>query len=235
MRSLSDPGKNDLRWSTMGVIFKLVRHGESEANIHKVSSHEIGDHAITLSPRGEAQALRAGALIGAEFIRDALVYVSPYCRTRQTLEGILHGCGFDETQRQAMRIYEDPRLREVEHGYSPVEEQHEMRRLHGWFYYRFRGGESPADCFDRTSSFLESMMRQCERKSAQRVLIVTHGLTIRCFVMRFLHLTVEDFDSMATVENCDIITLAAKDTLTDCLFTSGRWGVTGLRKRAEHE
>ena len=31
------------------------------------------------------------------------------------------------------------------------EAQTELRRTHGWFYYRFHGGESPADCFDRTS------------------------------------------------------------------------------------
>ena len=37
--------------------------------------------------------------------------------------------------------------------------------------------------YDRTSNFLESMMRQVERKKTDRVLIVTHGLTIRCFIM----------------------------------------------------
>lgn len=37
--------------------------------------------------------------------------------------------------------------------------QSELLKIHGWFYYRFRGGESPADCYDRASSFLESMMR----------------------------------------------------------------------------
>jgi broad specificity phosphatase PhoE len=170
----------------MPVTIKLVRHGESEANINKVLAHEVGDHAVCLSARGEAQALQAGALIGSDFLRSALLYVSPYRRTRQTLDGILCGSGLSEAERAAMRSYEDPRLREVEHGYTSVKEQHELRRLHGWFYYRFSGGESPADCFDRTSSFLESMMRQVERKQTERVLIVTHGLTIRCFVMRFL-------------------------------------------------
>jgi broad specificity phosphatase PhoE len=63
-----------------------------------------------------------------------------------------------------LTYYEDPRLREVEFGYDEVEGQHERRKKHGWFYYRFYGGESPADCFDRTSSFLESMMRQVTRK-----------------------------------------------------------------------
>ena len=42
----------------------------------------------------------------------------------------------------------------------------------------------------------EGMMRQVLRKNANRVLIVTHGLTIRCFIMRFLHLTVASPDPM---------------------------------------
>jgi broad specificity phosphatase PhoE len=213
------------------LTIKLVRHGESRANVGELTAQAVGDHAIPLTAAGEAQARAAGAAIGAGFLRDALVYVSPYRRTRQTLAGLLAGSGLDEGERAALRVYDDPRLREVEHGYHPIEPQEELRRTHGWFYYRFSGGESPADCYDRTSGFLESMMRQVERKRAARVLIVTHGLTIRCFVMRFLHLRVEDFDELANPRNCDIVTLAARDTLDDCLFTSGRWGVAGLRRR----
>ena len=215
----------------MSLVIKLVRHGESEANIGLVRSHEVGDHAIGLSPRGWEQAREVGRKLGRSFIDAALVYTSPYRRTRDTLAGIYEGCGVPEERR--LRLYEDPRLREVEHGYEPIEEQEELRRKHGWFYYRFRGGESPADCYDRTSSFLESMMRQIERKKADRVLIVTHGLTIRCFVMRFLHLSVEDFDRLANPANCDVVTLADRAELVDPQFTSGRWGVTGLRLRID--
>lgn len=213
----------------MAAVLKLVRHGESEANINKVFAHDQGDHLIALSERGHQQAQAAGARIGADFLRDGLIYLSPYRRTRQTLEGILLGAGV--TDRTNIRIYEDPRLREVEHGYDPPEEQQDLRRRHGWFYYRFRGGESPADCYDRTSGFLETLMRQVERKAAERVLIVTHGLTIRCFVMRFLHLSVEEFDNLASVDNCEVVTIAEKQTLSNCLFTSGRWGVSGMRLR----
>ena len=213
----------------MSAIIKLVRHGESEANINKVLAHDTGDHTIALSERGHQQAIAAGATIGADFLRDGLIYLSPYRRTRQTMEGILIGSGL--TDRSCVRIYEDPRLREVEHGYDPPEDQLDLRRRHGWFYYRFRGGESPADCYDRTSGFLETLMRQVERKAAERVLIVTHGLTIRCFVMRFLHLSVEDFDNLASVDNCEVVTIAEKQTLGDCLYTSGRWGVSGVRLR----
>ncbi|HKE17562.1 MAG TPA: histidine phosphatase family protein [Kofleriaceae bacterium] len=219
----------------MSLEIKLVRHGESHANIGMLSSLDVGDHAIELSERGWEQARSAGQSIGAEFLASALVYASPYRRTRQTLAAILDGAAMPEETRRSIRLFEDPRLREVEHGYESVEQQEELRRTHGWFYYRFKGGESPADCYDRTSSFLESLMRQVERKSAGRVLIVTHGLTIRCFVMRFLHLSVEDFDSMANPANCAIITIGRREALAGTVFASGSWGVTGLRLRPDTE
>jgi broad specificity phosphatase PhoE len=212
------------------IVVKLVRHGESEANTGKLVSYEYGDHAIPLSDQGWEQARAVGRTIGRAFLDGALAYSSPYRRTRETLLGIWQGSGIEPPTR-SRGLYEDPRLREVEHGYEPVEPQEDLRKRHGWFYYRFRGGESPADCYDRTSSFLESMMRQLERKQAARVLIVTHGLTIRCFVMRFMHLSVEEFDGLANPGNCSVITLADKSTLDDCQYTSGRWGVSGLRLR----
>lgn len=212
----------------MVEVIKLVRHGQSLANTGEVRVLEVGDHTIALTPRGEAQARDAGQRIGAAFIRPALVYTSPFRRARQTLDGVLQGAGL---ARDKVRIYEDPRLREVEHGYAEVEPQEALRETHGRFYYRFHGGESPADCFDRTAGFLDSMMRQVNRKQAKQALVITHGLTIRCFVMRFLHLTVEQFDSMANPGNCDVITLARRSGLEDPLFTSGIWGVDGLRTR----
>ena len=143
----------------MPLVIKLVRHAESLANVGEVVAHEIGDHAIPLTPRGQEQALQAGAALGGEFVRDALVYVSPYRRARETLAHLLAGAGLSVAELAALRVYDDLRLREVEHGYEPIEPQEELRRTHGWFYYRFRGGESPADSYDRTSGFLESMMR----------------------------------------------------------------------------
>jgi broad specificity phosphatase PhoE len=215
----------------MALVIKLIRHGQSEANTAQVSPLEVGDHAVALSAHGREQVHAAGQTLGAAYLRDALVYLSPYRRARETWQGILAGSGLDPAE--VPLLFEDPRLREVDHGYDAVSAQMELRRRHGWFYYRFRGGESPADCFDRTSSFLESMMREVQRKSVERVLIVTHGLTIRCFVMRFLHLTVEQFDTLAGPDNCEIVTLGPRDQLEGCLFTSGRWGVTGLRIRED--
>lgn len=212
----------------VSLIIKLVRHGESRANINEVDPTLVGDHTIELTERGRLQAVEAGRALGPGFFEHALVFTSPFLRARETLAGLIRGAGLD---RDAVRAFEDPRLREVERGYASDAAQKDLRRTHGWFYYRFEGGESPADCYDRTSNFLEGMMRQVERNRSERVLIVTHGLTIRCFVMRFLHLTVDEFTSMASPNNCDVITLADKELISDPMFTMGRWGVCGLRRR----
>jgi broad specificity phosphatase PhoE len=214
----------------MPLVIKLVRHGQSLANTGEANPAEVGDHTIGLTALGKEQARQAGGILGASFLTGALAYSSPFRRARETMEGLLDGAGITPS---GPRVFEDPRLREVEHGYTDVEPQEALRRAHGWFYYRFHGGESPADCYDRTSGFLDSLMRQAERKHADRALVVTHSLTIRCFVMRFLHLTVEQFDRMIGPSNCDVITIAHKADIEGPLFTSGRWGVTGLRLRDE--
>ena len=206
---------------------KLVRHGQSLANVGNLTAQDVGDSNIALTELGHAQAEAAGRELGREFLDDALIYCSPYRRTRQTLDGLLRGAGLSERP----PVLEDPRLREVEHGYYDYESQQWDRAMHGWFYYRFRGGESPADCFDRVSTFLETMMRQVQRKQCERILIVTHGLTIRCFVMRFLHLSVEQFEALANPGNAAIVTIGPRDAVVDPTYENGRWAVAGLRLR----
>ena len=205
---------------------KLIRHGQSLANTGEVVPHESGDPGISLSAFGKQQAFEAGLQIGKGFIEQSLVYCSPYRRTRETAEELMGGAGAD-----VANIYEDPRLREVERGYLDDAAQHELRKVHGWFYYRHTGGESPADCYDRTSAFLESLMRHAERRTASNALVITHGMTIRCFVMRFFHLTVEQFEMMENPFNCDIVTIGPAAQLVAPVFKCGRWGVEGLRLR----
>lgn len=208
-----------------GLVIKLVRHGESLANVSAFDPQKSGDYRTPLTPRGEEQAASAGTAIGGEFIRGALVYTSPYLRARQTLEGIFGATGARD---HALGVFEDPRLREVDHGYSDVKEQEPLRETHGWFYYRYQGGESPADCYDRVSGFLETLMRQVGRRSAERVLIVSHGLALRCFVMRFLHLTVEEFERMKNPGNGVVLTLAPRGTLAKYGYATDGWEVDGL-------
>ncbi|HEY9663228.1 MAG TPA: histidine phosphatase family protein, partial [Allocoleopsis sp.] len=204
------------------MIIKLVRHGESEANVEGYVESSIADHLLPLTPRGFEQAREAGQILGSAFLKDCLIYTSPFRRAKETLHGILEGA---EVCPEDGCVREDPRLREVEHGYFDVAAQRCMIETHGHFYYRYQGGESAADCYDRVSGFLESFMRSLKKTQSKKALIVTHGLALRVFVMRFLHLTVEQFDTIANPYNADIVTIAPIETLQKPQFRSERWGV----------
>ena len=58
-----------------------------------------------------------------------------------------------------------------------------------------------------------------------------HGLTMRCFVTRFMHLTIDQFEMLANPKNCDIVTIGHYDFLENPQFKNGKWGVEGLRFR----
>ena len=60
----------------------------------------------------------------------------------------------------------------------------------------------------RVSTFLESMHRNFETPSAPRnVVVVTHGLTMRLFCMRWFHWSVEYFESLENPGNAEAVVL----------------------------
>ena len=74
-------------------------------------------------------------------------------------------------------------------------------------------------------------MRQIKRNEKNNILIVCHGMTLRCFVTRFLHLSVADFESMHNPRNTEIVTIDFKDNINQPVFENGRWAVEGIRLR----
>lgn len=216
---------------------RLVRHASSKHNTGELNASEIGDHNVPLSSCGPKEAFNVGRAIGSKFFNNSLVYASPYTRTRETLMHILKGADVDTLKGTSYKIYEDPRIREMEWGWNKCDTQKENDELNrdkfGYFYYRIPGGESPADCYDRVSGFIDSLHRQIERKKPSNVLLVTHGIVIRVFVMRWLHLTPEDYDNMYNPSNCQVVDIAFHENLVNPKFISGRWGVQGIRLRSE--
>ena len=109
-----------------------------------------------------------------------------------------------------MRV--EPRLREQDWANfqdpADIAEQKELRDRYGHFFYRFTQGESGSDVYDRVSTFLESMHRNFETPLAPRnVVIVTHGLTMRLFCMRWFHWGVDYFESLDNPGNAQPVVL----------------------------
>jgi broad specificity phosphatase PhoE len=178
----------------------LVRHGESQGNVDDSVYERMPDHALALTERGRGQAEALGKELRDLFGRERVsVYVSPYRRTHETLRIL----GLDPG---LLRVREEPRLREQDWGNwqdrEDVHRQKQYRDAYGHFFYRFAQGESGADVYDRVGAFLESLHRSfMDPAHPPNVLIVTHGLTMRLFCMRWFHWTVAEFEALSNPGN----------------------------------
>ncbi|WP_245702470.1 histidine phosphatase family protein, partial [Streptomyces aurantiacus] len=108
-----------------------------------------------------------------------------------------------------VRVREEPRLREQDWGNwqdrDDVRLQKAYRDAYGHFFYRFAQGESGADVYDRVGNFLESLFRSFEAPDhPPNVLLVTHGLAMRLFCMRWFHWTVAEFESLSNPGNAEM-------------------------------
>lgn len=188
----------------------MIRHGQSAANADTSIYNRVPDYRIPLTERGVEQARIAGEDLRRKLDgQQVCVYVSPYLRAYQTLEALNLGSLVE-------RVIEEPRLREQDWANfqiaGEIEDQKELRNLYGHFFYRFREGESGSDVYDRVSSFMETLYRHWQKPTyAPNTLMVTHGLTMRLFCMRWFHWTVEYFESLNNPENAELRTLIKND------------------------
>ncbi|MER8032865.1 histidine phosphatase family protein [Streptomyces bauhiniae] len=181
----------------------LVRHGESVGNVDDSVYEREPDHALALTDRGREQAEETGRHLREIFGDERVsVYVSPYRRTHETLDTF-------RLDPDLIRVREEPRLREQDWGNwqerDDVKLQKAYRDAYGHFFFRFPQGESGADVYDRVGGFLESLFRSFEEPDhPPNVLLVTHGLAMRLFCMRWFHWTVADFESLSNPGNAEV-------------------------------
>eukprot|EP00164_Ancoracysta_twista_P009920 GFYU01014807.1.p1 GENE.GFYU01014807.1~~GFYU01014807.1.p1 ORF type:complete len:312 (-),score=66.36 GFYU01014807.1:309-1244(-) len=207
----------------------LIRHAQSLGNVDEEIYSRMPDSIVPLSEHGKTQASLAGKelaqLVGNE---SCMFYVSPFVRTRQTYELILdemkktaksEGRGLDHNARV------EPRLREQEWG-GGFEDPHatamwrQERVKVGSFWYRFPGGESGADVYDRVTSFLETLHRDFRRKrSAQNYVLVSHGISLRLFLMRWYQWDVPTFQNLWNFENAKVYYMEKGDDGSYTLMT----------------
>lgn len=178
----------------------LVRHGQSVGNINRDIYKTKPDYAVELTNKGREQAF----LVGQELNKicegkPAMFYVSPFWRTRQTFQEISKSV-------PVYKYYEDPRLREQEWGTGLLKQTIDERErdASGHFYYRFKDGESVADVYDRVSDFLNTLFRDFNKEDyPENVIIVNHGMTLRTFLMRWFHWSVEEFEILKNPKNAE--------------------------------
>jgi 2,3-bisphosphoglycerate-dependent phosphoglycerate mutase len=201
----------------------LVRHGQSEANLDKSVNARLPDHMIELSPEGERQAVSCGKFLAQYLRSDAgrrrvRIFCSPYTRTRQTSKGI-------ETGLQAAGIAFDKReaveLRELEFGLFdgipddelerqfPVEFSHYKKHkdFEGEFFAPMPLGESRCRVAERVKGIFGTILRDADPGRPDPVtdfIVVSHGVTVRCFRMQWMHYSWEWYEAEKNPQNCSI-------------------------------
>ena len=191
----------------------LIRHGESMQNTKENYSIGLPDHKVYLTEKGKDEAQEAGKFL-KQYCSDnhisldnSVLWVSPYERTRETASIINQFLNIK-------KIKEDVSLIEHRYGLFSDKEIKLIQELYpehfafydnhyqndGEFYARFPLGEAPLDVALRTRQFIETIYRDKE----DVLFVVSHGTTLRTFVMNFFHYPPEWFNKEPVPENCSI-------------------------------
>jgi len=196
----------------------LIRHGESIQNVGE--SNGIPDPDIFLTDKGKEQAYNTGIKLKEYLLKNNIdisnsrMWVSPYLRTEETAKLVNESLNIKQ-------FYYDPRLAEKDFGIfdgiacSKWEEidpvtfrklDSRYQSVRGRFFSRLPNGEAPFDVYNRISTFIETIFRD----DKDPIFIVSHGDTIRCFIMRWLHKDLNWYYDESLPTNASVI-LIEKD------------------------
>mmetsp|Transcript_8158 Transcript_8158/g.15139 ORF Transcript_8158/g.15139 Transcript_8158/m.15139 type:complete len:401 (+) Transcript_8158:72-1274(+) len=231
----------------------LVRHGESIGNIQPEIYKSMPDHKIPLTDRGREMARNAGQKLQENFrslyganskIPHCRMWVSPFARTRETAKCMLETCGewISDVKEspflveQDWGLFEGSGIEDAETHYP--EEWRRLQRLRqhqGKFWARMPMGESCFDVCQRVSSMFGAIQRDRQpnwikgRDGIENIVIVSHGVTIRSFLMMWCHYSPEWFEVNRNPPNCSIVLVEGGS----CRYVYPGYGVGGTELSRE--
>jgi broad specificity phosphatase PhoE len=234
------------------AVLVLVRHAESARNVAKKGNvfflddesrkavQGIPDNHVPITDEGRRQAEVTGQALRSEFGAFDYVYHSGYRRTQETAEHLL--AAYPPAERETMRVRHHLFLRERDAGWTYDMTTGEAEAAFPWlqeywdtfgrFFARPPGGESFADVAERVYLFLGMLFRD---RAQQRVLLVSHGGTLRVFRYLLERWTHDEFigrwDS-EPVANCAVTSYAfdpAARRLVLKTLNAVHWGRGGIR------
>lgn len=203
----------------MNLKVYLVRHGESVQNTGENEKLGLADHKIMLTQRGREQAYKSALLLREELnkslgVKDKVrVWYSPYDRTKETKDVFDEVIKFKES---GIDVRSDIRLTEQQFGLfdglsedqwkSEFPREYALFRKYrdqkGKFWVKYPMGESPFDVACRLKPFFGTLKRDYDKYGINTLIIFTHGVTLRTFMMEYLHLGPDWYEEEHNPGNC---------------------------------
>lgn len=160
----------------------------------------IGDHNTPLAKDDTLKSQIVGQELKSKISLPDVIFVSPYERTYQTLQGMISGW----PELGDVKIVEEERLREQEHGLSLLYwdwrvfnvmhlDQLQLRKLQGPYWYRYPQGENRPDVRERVRSWLGTLTRDYFE---QETMGITHHLSILSLRANLERLGSEEFERL---------------------------------------
>ena len=189
------------------ILVTFVRHGQTDYNLKEFTQ---GQSNVPLNQKGIEQAILAGKSLSQN--KFDLIYSSDLSRAYKTAETIVEK---NEAVKEALQIVPEVLLRETSHGIyehkpsSALKEAAEAAGFSEIDMRRFRPpeGENQDDVELRAREFVYKLIRaQCGKpKSANNILVVSHGLILREI---FKILFEKDIGDMVSLEERKAVLLA---------------------------
>jgi broad specificity phosphatase PhoE len=178
----------------------IIRHAQSIGNVCNSHYYTMPEWKIPLTDEGREQAKSVGRQL--RNLDAPHIIFSPYLRAKETAEII------GKQSKWYLYYQESPLIREREWGVLRDEveafETREERNHLFDFYRRPQGGESFADVYQRAFIFLEYLKRAYKKEKNSNMIIVSHGEFIKVLLMIIDGNTVEEFDSLPNIKNCEV-------------------------------
>jgi broad specificity phosphatase PhoE len=185
----------------------VLRHGQSIGNVDWRWYQKLKDEDIYLTPLGARQAQIAASLV--EPVKgNFAIYTSNYLRAIQT------GDMFREVLGDRVKFSRvEPDIRELkwmDHARKVSLKKEEDQREHmKAFTASNPGGESAKEVYDRMEGVISRLYQDFSQPNfPENVVIVSHGITIRCFMMKFLNWPTSVYESLDNPHNCQVFHLS---------------------------
>lgn len=204
----------------------LIRHGESMQNTKENYTLKLPDHKVYLTDKGKKEAEEAGKFLKQYVleneidISNATLWVSPYMRTRQTAEIINQSLKIKDVKEditlieQRYGLFSDNPIEECKNKYPEQFELYDRYYQNdGKFYAKLPQGESPYDVALRVKQFIETIFRDLD-EGKDTLFIVSHGTTIRSFILDWFHYSPEWFNNEPNMSNCSIRLITKEDNIS---------------------
>lgn len=217
------------RKSRIERIF-IMRHGYSMGNHDPDNYTKFGDPSVPLHDKGHLQAARAGRFM-KDYLREnpgpsggnPVIWTSPFKRTLETTSGLIYGA---DGALDNCRVKESILLIEQSHGMfshmhdraEQLQKEPHLAQYHNELLKEFRllaqkpMGDSPLDTYMHASSFFNTVHRDLDKNAESDLLCVTHGVTSRSLMMRFLNLPPRAYDHFKNPGNADIFVIQRDNT-----------------------